>query len=58
MNEINPKYENTPAIIYNESKSRILIQGVIKSKIINPLDFDTMRFDSNLKYFLIGTLRE
>jgi hypothetical protein len=25
MNEINPKYENTPAI--NQSKSRILIQG-------------------------------
>jgi hypothetical protein len=28
MNEINPKYENTPAI--NQSKSRILILDVIK----------------------------
>ena len=30
MNEVNPKYENTPAI--NQSKSRIFIWGVIIKK--------------------------
>ena len=32
MNEINLKYENTPAI--NQSKSRILMQGVIMYYIL------------------------